>query len=464
MSISPYSEKLADFAYKLDFEELPGGTVERAKLCVLDIIGVSLAGYHSKSAQLVIELVKDLGSKGQATIIAHSEKVSCPQAALVNAVMGSTMEFDDTSEFGWCHPATIVIPAAMAIAEQEKATGKDLLISVVLGYEVGVRLGGVVVPSIQDDRGMQANNTNTFGAAVAAGKILELNRRGFANALGICSVTPLLSFEAFIKGSQTKDLHAGFPAMTGVLAAMLAKKGFTGPSTIIEGEYGFAKNVADSFNLQKLTDRLGERYWSLDPKYHCFKRFPCCTITHPVILSTLGIMNRYKLSPEEVREVLVRGYKSMLIRGSESKPETYIGAKISIPYIVAAAILGGKVDTETFSDKMLKNPKLLTLAEKVKIVVDPEYERRRRLLDTVAAVEIVSKNGNRYSQETARSEVPCMTAKEVYEKFRRLADKALSNNGIDKTDRTKKINKIISKVERLEKLATIDELTKLLRF
>ncbi|MFH1757926.1 MAG: MmgE/PrpD family protein, partial [Pseudomonadota bacterium] len=245
------ARELARHIAQTNFSDLPPDVIGHTKMCILDLIGAALPAVGHGLVQMLREVLE--GSGGECTIIGDGAKNSCLNAALINGTMAYVMKLDQSSPRGsMVHPQPQMIPAALAVAEKEGLGGRDLITGVFLGFEIAVRVALAVNPSHEGERGFHGTGTcGTFGAATAAGKLLQLNEDQMVNALGLAGTQAAgftASFETF-----ARSLHAGKAAYNGILAAMLAKKGFTGAETIFEARDGFCHATTDRYDLGPLT-------------------------------------------------------------------------------------------------------------------------------------------------------------------------------------------------------------------
>jgi 2-methylcitrate dehydratase PrpD len=430
------TKKLAEFASKISFNELPRDVVEHAKLCILDWLGAALAGSASPVAKVIAAFVKGFEGVGKATVIRTSLKAHPAIAALANGVMGHAVEMDDIHREALIHPAAPVVPAALAVAEHEDVHGRDLIEAVVLGYEIEIRLGMAVNPS-HYEYWHTTSTCGTFGAAVAAGKLLGLDEKGMAYALGIAGTSAAGLIEVF--GTMSKPYNAGRAAMDGVLAAVLAKEGLTSSTAILESPKGFLRATSKRYDTDKIFDGLGVRF---EIKNNIFKVHASCGHTHGAIDAVLEIVKRYGVGPSEVREILVGTYPiAVEVVGKNYEPRTPEEAKFSLPYCVAVAMLHGRAGLEEFSYDKLADDKVRELMKKVKVYADPDYSN---CVLGCAKVKIVTRDGRVYEHKVdvpkGYPENP-LTRQELLEKFEALASKAVSR------ERTKKIAEVVGRLE-----------------
>ena len=252
------SRALANYSVGMTYEKLPPDVISFTKLCILDYFGSAIAGSDKPPIQMISDLIKEMGGTEQANLFTGG-KSSVLQAALLNGASSHVVELDDIHKGSIIHAATVVIPAALAIAEWKELSGKELITAIVVGYEVCYRIGEAVSPSHY----YYWHNTatcGTFGAAIAAAKLLQLTEEETIHALGNAGTQAAGLWEFIEDGAMTKQLHAGKAAMNGVLAALLAQKGFTGPLKILEGNRGFFKAMSDEYDTTKITKSLGSEF------------------------------------------------------------------------------------------------------------------------------------------------------------------------------------------------------------
>jgi len=346
--------------------------VEHAKLCILDWLGAALARRASPVAKVIAALVKGFEGVDKATVIGTSLKAHPAIAALANGVMGHAVEMDDIHREALIHPAASVVPAALAVAEHEDVHGRDLIEAVVLGYEVEIRLGMAVNPS-HYEYWHTTSTCGTFGAAVAAGKLLGLDEKRMAYALGIAGTSATGLIEVF--GTMSKPYNAGRAAMDGVLAAVLAKEGLTSSTAILESPKGFLRATSKRYDTDEIFDGLGVRF---EVKNNIFKVHASCGHTHGAIDAVLEIVKRYGLGPSEVREILAGTYPiAVEVVGKNYEPRTPEESKFSLPYCVAVAMLHGRASLEKFealTSKAVSRERTKKIAEAVEVL---EHERVR---------------------------------------------------------------------------------------
>jgi 2-methylcitrate dehydratase PrpD len=365
-----HTRLLAGFVSKLNYDDLPRDVVEHAKVCILDALGSILLGSTMPWGKIMIEYVRSVAGKPESTVVGSDVKAGAGHAALANGTMGHGYEIDDVLICALHHPGVVVVPAALATAEREKSTGKEFIAAVVAGYEIMNRVGKAVGTESHVMRGFLPTGTNgPYGAAAAAGKLSHLTEEQMIDALGIAGHQSSGLFEGVKEGKMTKRFAAGWAAQSGVTAADLAKLGFTGPSTVLEGEWGYLKAFSDQADPSQLTAELGEHYTIMETT---FKPYPCCKALHASIDGMLELNSEHRFDPDQVAEVVVGGYEKLVRMHDIYEPATSMAAQFSIPYVVSVALLKGIPGVEDFAERTIRDEKVLKFARKVKLAVDPE--------------------------------------------------------------------------------------------
>jgi 2-methylcitrate dehydratase PrpD len=440
---------LADFVVGTGYDNLPKEVIEHAKVCILDWLGAALAGSLEPPANIITSIIEKIGGKEESTIIGTHAKTSCVNAALANGIFGHAVELDDIHEEAIIHPAAPVLPAALAVAECTNASGQDFITSIVVGYDVEIRIGMAINPS-HYQFWHPTGTCGTFGAAAAAGKILGFNSEEMVHALGIAGTQAAGLIEVF--GTMSKPLSPGRAAENGVWAALLAQKGFTSSRNILEAEKGYCKAAAKECDLNKIIGNLGKKF---EIRNNIFKIHASCGHTHGAIDAVLLLSEKHDIKPEAVDRIVVGTYPIAVdVVGKNYEPKTASEAKFSLPYCLATALIYGKVGLTEFSEEKLSDPKTQKLSKKVTVMVDPEYINARL---GCAKVTLHTIDGEEFS---CRVDVPKGYPKnpvakaELERKFVDLASLILPQ---------KRVREIVETVNGLEKLERITLLTDLLR-
>ena len=366
---------LAAFVASTRYADLPDATIADAKLAILDWFGSMLAGALEPPAAMARAVVATLGRSDDATLF-PDRRASAAGAALGNGVASHILEFDDVHKGSTMHAAAPILPAAFAVAERERADGRAVLRAVVLGYEAGLRVGEAVNPShyaFWHPTGTAA----TFGAAVAAGSLIGLDATGMREALGSAGTQAAGLWEFNADGAMSKHLHPGKAAMNGILAADLARAGFTAATRILEGERGFFRATSTGHDECRITGGLGST-WKISE--NCYKLHSCCGHTHTAIDTAQDLRAlRGWQGDEAVRaiegiEIALYGPGYEIVR--RRIPCTPYQAKFSVAYCVATALVEGTVgldqfDAVRFGPDGVRHPALVALLERTTVHVDP---------------------------------------------------------------------------------------------
>lgn len=459
--MSTYSERLADFALNLKYESIPSEVLSKAKLHVLDSIGIAFASGTEPFARSLLSVSKSLGTLPQSTIFG-AQNLSCQEnAVMVNGALIHGIDYDDTHIPAIIHPSAVILPTVLGCGEARKITGKKALEAIVLGYELITRLG-LAAGGKFHDRGFHATPLcGTFAASVVAGKIRGGTGHQMVNAMGICGSQGGGIQQFLTDGTWVKMLHPGWAAHSGVIADVLASQGFTGPSEVFEGHLGFyaAYLGLENCKVNLVAEGLGKVWETLRIS---IKPYPSCHFTHSFIDCALGLKKEHKIDWQDVKNVNCRiSPRGALIIcepiEKRRKVTTPYGGRFSLPYTVALALVEGKVGLEQFYDRYLSDPRIVATAALVDFTKDESLSKEVSHFPGDVTIEM--KDGKRYHRaqpyERGSRENP-LPEDEIKRKF----ETNMAQAGI--SDR-KRIDKIIHTVDHLEQLETLAELTALLR-
>ncbi len=449
------TQRLARFAVELDYREIPAEVIDRVKACILDTVAVSVYGSTKPWSQTVSKLVRETGARGRSTVFGGNWKAQAAQATLANGVMAHAFELDNVRQPGsGVHPGATAFLPAFAMAEEKKTNGKALLSAFVAACEVVSRIG-VAAGNSLERRGFHAPGlTGTFGGAVAAGRLLGLNQSQMVNALGIAGSYSggLIEFSRCREGAMVKRLHLGKAAEGGVTAALLARGGFAGPESVLEGKFGFCQTFSDSPDLPYLTHRLGTKFESLNI---CIKRCACHINAHAPIEALQKLRGKIGFAPGDIQEIVVGGIEKLVTHHANYQPKDLMMAQYSIPFCVALSLYFEPTDPESFDESKLTDKKILAMMRKIRLETDSEIEQRG--WDRAARVTIGLANKQRHSslvihfKGTPRNP---LSHSEVEDKARKLTHRLLSERQLDG---------LVEAVEHLEKLDDVSRMGDLLR-
>jgi len=440
---SGITERLAAFVLNMDYGRIPGETVRRAKASLLDWIGSAYAGKGSATDRILYRLVAEWRGKRIATLVGLKPSASPLDAALFNGAVSAVMEIDDVHEEAGIHPGIGVIPAALAVAEQTRATGKDLIVSIIAGYDIAVRLARAAGES-HYHFWHSTGTCNTFGAAAAAGKLLLLDLQELTMALGLAGTQASGLWESLNAGAaMAKHLHSGKAASSGILSAFLAGEGFKGSRTIIEGEKGFlaSSSKANGQDRIRLTEDLGKPFLITR---NFFKRYACCRTCFEGMEGVKDIFQKHQLRPADIETITATLIPRRVWMVGNHHPKDIYEAKFSLPFGMALVAVHGDGGLEQYNEKNLRDPVVLDLMGKIKLVSDPGVIPK-------TSVEVSCKDRSSFVAEPSSQS---LDLEEVKEKFMKTLSARL---------REEQIQEILSTVERLEEMEEITELTRLLK-
>jgi 2-methylcitrate dehydratase PrpD len=437
---------LSEYVVNLKFSDLPKDVVEGAKLCFLDWLGVTLSGSKEPLTNILAAVAEELGGKPQATLIGRGKKTSLLQAALINGGASHALDFDDVHLGMMGHPSAPVFPAILALGEWKRVSGEQFIAAFIAGFEAECRVSSIVYPEHYLCGWHATGTLGHFGAAAACANLLGLKPSQTVYALGIAGTQASGIKQVF--GTMCKPFHAGKAAMNGLLAALLAEKGFTSSSDMLEGEKGFSKVFSTRMEPPKALERLGEDYAI---RGVVFKRHASCFETHPAIDAVLALKEEQGLTADQVESIHLDAYTVACDIAGIPAPRTGLEGKFSLAFCVALALGEGDIGEPQFHDDKVRNPRLAALRDKVKITPDPNLSPSR------AKIRVMTKDGRvleKFMETLDLSKDRERMKKDLVRKFQDLSAPIL---GEEKT------KKLISRVRSLDKIAEMKALSFLIR-
>jgi 2-methylcitrate dehydratase PrpD len=392
------TQELVDYCYRLSYRQLPEEVVDRVKYFFLDFIGVACRGSQEDSSKSMYRLISEKGGRRGGVVIGTKIRSDYYYSALANGTSGHAIEMDDVNNEASLHPGVVVFPAALATGEMRAASGKRFIEAVVAGYEVMIRLGRAIGPENSYKRGFHPTGTcGVFGASVAASKVMGLNREAMTNSMGIAGSQAAGSMEYLAQGAWTKRFHPGWSALSGMVSAHLAKKGFRGPSSIIEGRDGFLHAYSNGAEESKVLEDIGTQYEILKTSV---KPHACCRYMQPPIDAILKLVNEHNISPDKVEKVRVGVLKAgahLIAEPLEEKyrPQSIVDAQFSMPFGAAVALLYRRAGLSEFQLSKIRSEEVKRMMRCVECMTDPELERTFPR-QWCATAEILTKDGKRY--------------------------------------------------------------------
>jgi 2-methylcitrate dehydratase len=448
--------QMARWASALEFQDLSPDAIYQAKRFLLDSIGCALGGYKQHDVRIALEVLDEIAGHGPSTVIGTGRSIDPVSASLANALMIRCMDYNDIY---WkqdpSHPSDI-FPAAMACCERAKTDGKELIVGLVLGHEFEMRLCEAAFPGVRE-RGWHHATLTAFVSPIVAGRALRLSWEQIQHAIGI-SASRHCTLGAVTAGKLTMMKNTVDPMATqsGVLAALLAQKGYTGPEHVIDGKEGLTHVFGPEWKLNLLTDGLGES-WRIT---QCgMKFFPTEALTHTPISAVLDLVKENDLYPDNVAKIQIRSLAraaDILSDPSKYDPHTKETADHSLPYVIAAALAERQVTPAQFTMEKIMDPMIRAQLRKVEVVADPEIEKVFPALQRVV-VNITTTDGRTFSKQLDYPKGDPrnpLSDSEIEEKFAALADGVLA---------TAPQKKLIDAVWNLEKLGSVSKLMRLMK-
>jgi 2-methylcitrate dehydratase PrpD len=389
------SRVLSEFLAALRFEDIPSAVVARTEDLFLDWLGSALAGKGAPPTLAMQRFAEAMGpASGPAEVLTSRARTSALFAALVNGAASHFVEQDDLHNSSVLHPATVVFPAVLAAAQEIGASGKDFITAAVAGYECGVRVGEFLGRSHYK----VFHTTGTAGklaAAAGVGRLLGLDAPRMNHCLGSAGTMAAGLWEFLRDAADSKQLHTAKAAADGLLAAYLARDGFTGAARIFEGPQGMGAGMSSDADPARLVAGLGSRWATAETS---FKFHASCRHTHPAADALLAAMTREQLSAEDVGAVTALVHQGALdVLGPVTDPQTVHQSKFSMGFVLANIAVHGRAGLSEFTDAALRDPRLRSFHDKVGMRLDEEvdsaYPKR-----WIGKVELRTRDGRIVSQ------------------------------------------------------------------
>lgn len=372
MTSSSKTQQLADFLASLTYEDIPQVTKERCIDLLIDHLAVSIAGMNLPWTKVLEQYALAQHASGRATIYG-SQGTSADLAALVNGTMAHGIELDDTHEASVSHPGAVIFATVLAVAQELNSSVENTIAAVVAGYEAMGRIGCAFDPDFMARGSHPTANHGVFGACTGAAKLLGLSSAQLNMAWGIATSlsSGSMAFTEDPKGTMVKRLHAGWPAHSGVVAAKLAKLGFTGPRETLDRRRGYIGSRSPDAQREKIVEALGQA-WVVDEV--SIKPYACCRLFHSSIDAIKYLQKHHAFAVEDITEVQAFGSKHMIDGHMEYRPESVMSAQYSLPFSLAVALCSDAGDPKQFGESCLNSEAVLNVADLVVAAVREELE------------------------------------------------------------------------------------------
>ena len=447
------TKALAQFASGLQFEDIPKDVIQRAKDTLCDTLAVAMFGSALPWSRMMTEFAQECGKTGRAQVLGVKGLQLEPNAAaLANGAFTHAFELDNlTKPNSGSHPGATVYVPLLALAQTHQSTGRELLTSFIAGTELMIRIGRATQHS-QEEHGFHApGTTGPFGSAAACSRLLGLNAEQTTNALGLAAscASGILEFAKSGTGAMVKRMHMGRAAQAGVMAASLAKKGYTGPNTALEGHFGFMNVFCPSHDLDQLTLNLKTDWLTMTTMH---KRYACHITAHTPVESAVSLKEEFKFSPQDIEELSIECNERSMRANNIPSPKDILLAQYSVPFCVALSMFRNPVNPRSFDEAAVRDEKIMSLSARIvmKTIAPPDNKS-----DMTSIVRIKLKNGQEISKRSSAflgtPERP-LDAKAIREKFLMLTvDSSESRNKQLIAQELKQMNGWFERIQNIEK-------------
>lgn len=426
----PFTAELARFTAGVHYESIPPKAIQNAKTAILDSIGVAVSGATEESAVTIGRMVREEGAKEEATVYGQRFRSSVIQAAFANGTSAHAQDFDHSFVAGQ-QPSCPIIPAVFTLGETLGSSGKQILEAYIAGFEITAALMFAV--QALGTGGWHANGTiGTLGASAACSRLLGLNGTQTEMALAIAASMSSGMIANF--GTMTKPLHVGQATRNGVLAAKLAKTGFTGNAQALEARSGFFDCYYPGGKIDHAPIASLGKPWSMDKYGVRFKPYPCGGLTHSAILAAIRLRNEHQITPQLIDHVDVQVPADTAAPLVYRVPKAAREGKFSMPYLIARAIIDGNITFDTFTEEAVRNPQALQLLERIDMKVDPKLlAGTDGSRPAIVTIKLTNGQTQTLEQKFAKGspEVP-MTSEELVGKFRACTKGVISAAATDR--------------------------------
>jgi 2-methylcitrate dehydratase len=453
---------MARYTKSLKFEDLPPEVIHQSKRLVLDTLGCCIGAYEADAVKILHGLIEELDGPKESTVLGSGLRTSCFYAALLNGLMVRYLDYNDVyvvpagKWYAGGHPSES-IPGILAVGEREHTSGKELIAAMVVSYELSARFCRSITNPPISKLGWNEETKGVYVMPLAAGLLLRLSEKQLENAVGISGCHGMILGildTAAEEYSMTKSLRYPFTAHEGIFAAMLAKRGFTGPTTVIEGSDGFIQTVTKgNFDIERFT-ATDDAFYIMETG---FKAVCAVGAVNGHLNATLALVNRHDIKPEDVAQVkITAGTRPIEHTGDPAKkyPTNKETADHSSYYLTAIALIDRTVGPDQYQPWKYKDPQVLQLIDRITLKIDPEMDK----LPRSGMSEIVTKDGKHYRE---RFDYPKgdpknpMSDVDLEQKFTSMASKFMNQEQIER---------VIQTVYRLDTLEDAGDLTKKLIF
>ena len=451
------TREVGEYVTRARLEDLPAEAIYAAKGGIIDCLGCMLAGSTEPLADILCEYAKANGGTPRATVVGRGFKTAATEAALLNGTMAHALDYDDITWAMKGHPSAVLLPTLLALGEEEGATGREVLLAYMVGFEVVCSVGAAMSDRYFDDLGWHPTGPlGALGASAAAARLLQLDSERTAMAISLAASQAAGLRQNF--GTMTKPFHVGLACRSGVTAARLVEAGFTASWEGLEGRYGFLRAFSggEGHDEAKVLEGLGKMSYLADRGIE-LKKYPCCGSAHLALDALFLLLRKESLDPSHVDTVEVMVDFDPPRSLIHSRPKTTLEGKFSMQYCIAAGILDNRVGPRSFTDELVMRPQAQELIPRVNMARNRGFEGRPSLEEGYNEVRIRLKDGRTLEQGLKRPTEGSLrgaTMEDLRDKFRDCASQALGTGQIDQ---------VLEALEALEGLDCVSRLADMVR-
>ena len=451
------TERIGEYVTATDIEDFPPDAIEAAKGAIVDCLACMLAGSREPLSDILCRYVAAEAATPAASVVGRGFRTSAANAALVNGAMAHALDYDDITQVTKTHPTAVLLPAALAVAEECGASGKDVLLGYMSGFEVACAVGEALSEAYYDDLGWHPTGPlGAVGSAAAASRIMSLDSEQTAMAISLAASQASGLRQNF--GTMTKPFHAGDAARVGVVSAKLVRDGFTSSRDALEGRFGFIRAFSGGrgFDTQQVAENLGNKLYLVESGIE-IKKYPCCGSAHLALDATFDLLSRGAIDPEAVDRIDVLVDFDPPRSLIHSRPVSSLEGKFSMQYCLAAALLDRRVGLQSFTDDQVMRPEAQAMIPRIDMRRIPGNEGKPSWTEGYHQVDVQLKDGSTLRQQAHRASSGALrgvTVEDIREKFRDCASQSLSEATTAE---------VLSRLDLLEDGAPINGLADLLR-
>ncbi len=451
------TKRIAEYVTATDIEDFPPDAIAAAKGAIMDCLACMLAGSREDLADILCRYVAGESAAPVASVVGRGFRTSAANAALVNGAMAHALDYDDITQITKTHPTAVLLPAALAVAEETGASGKDLLLGYMSGFEVACAVGEALSEAYYDDLGWHPTGPlGAVGSAAAASRIMALDPEQTAMAVSLAASQASGLRQNF--GTMTKPFHAGDAARAGVVSAKLVRDGFTASGDALEGRFGFVRAFSggQGFDSQQVEANLGNKLYLVESGIE-IKKYPCCGSAHLALDATFDLLSQAAIDPAAVDRIDVMVDFDPPRSLIHSRPVSSLEGKFSMQYCLAAALLDQRVGLQSFTDDQVMRPEAQAMIPRIEMRRIPGNEGQPSWTEGYHQVDVRLKDGSTLRQQAHRADSGALrgvTMADIREKFRDCAAQSLSEATTAE---------VLSRLELLEEGEPVSGLADLLR-